>query len=52
MSHWTRELFRLMVKKHIERINPDSKKPPMDPDQLLHFMRIQNAAMGGQETIK
>jgi len=40
-----------MVKKHIERINPDSKQK-MDPDQLLHFMRIQNAAMGGQETIK
>lgn len=41
-----------MIQKHNERLNPESKNPKMNLDQVLHFIRIQNATLGGTETIK
>lgn len=50
MNEWTDELLNLMIRKHVERLNPDTK--PLDPDQTLHHLRLLNAALGGTETIK
>ncbi len=50
MEHWTEELLRLMIHKHVERLNPQPKKET--PDEALHRLRIMNAMLGGAETIK
>ena len=50
MEHWTEALFRLMVRKHNERVNPQPKQET--PDEALHRLRIMNAMLGGTETIK
>lgn len=48
MSNWTEELFDLMVKKHIDRLNPDKGQTP---EQMQKQARLLNAAFGGTEEI-
>ena len=51
INNWTDELLNLMIRKHVERMDPESKQKPMDPDQTLQHLRLMNAAMGGTEII-